>query len=173
MNMRQFLFRQEEVLNNVMLLKTKTHDCNYGSTAENTVDGEGDGARALAIASLRKSLIRIQDIGEDIDSREDLEFVDAATGLELKSDVSGRTIDNYFKDIVDKLGVQAQEANRLVENQDLMVEQLENSRSAVSGVSLDEEMSNLISFQHAYSANAKVISTIDELSDVVINGLKR
>ena len=163
----------KEILNNVMLLKTKTHDNLYTSTSLNTKDGEGDGARALAIASLRKGLIRIQDIGEDIDSRDDLEFVDSATGLELKSDVSGRTIDNYFKDIVDKLGVQAQEANRLVENQDLMVEQLENSRSAVSGVSLDEEMSNLISFQHAYSANAKVISTIDELLDVVINGLKR
>ncbi|MBV1822342.1 hypothetical protein KUA25_30510, partial [Bacteroidales bacterium MSK.15.36] len=47
------------------------------------------------------------------------------------------------------------------------------SRDAVSGVSLDEEMTNLIQFQHAYQANAKLISTVDELLDVVVNGLKR
>jgi Flagellar hook-associated protein len=40
-------------------------------------------------------------------------------------------------------------------------------------VSLDEETTNLIQYQHAYQANAKMISTIDELLDVVINGLKK
>ena len=44
---------------------------------------------------------------------------------------------------------------------------------SVSGVSLDEEMVNMITFQHAYQANAKMISTIDQLLDVVINGLMR
>lgn len=56
--------------------------------------------------------------------------------------------------------------------EDLFYE-LENSRAQVSGVSIDEEMANLIQYQHAYNANAKIISTIDELLDVVINGLKR
>ncbi len=50
---------------------------------------------------------------------------------------------------------------------------MENQKASVSGVSLDEEMTNLIQFQHAYQANAKMISTIDELLDVVINGLKK
>jgi len=50
---------------------------------------------------------------------------------------------------------------------------LEDQRSEISGVSLDEETTNLIQFQHAYQANAKMISTIDELLDVVINGLKK
>ena len=54
-----------------------------------------------------------------------------------------------------------------------MVNSVENSRLSVSGVNLDEELSNLIQFQHAYSANAKIISTLDELLDVVVNGLKR
>ena len=44
---------------------------------------------------------------------------------------------------------------------------------SISGVSLDEEMVNLMQFQHAYSASAKVVSTVDELLEVVINGLKR
>ena len=38
---------------------------------------------------------------------------------------------------------------------------------------LDEEMTNLIAAQHAYAANAKVVSTVDELLDVVVNGLKK
>ncbi len=46
-------------------------------------------------------------------------------------------------------------------------------KNSISGVSLDEEMADLIQFQHAYQANAKVISTVDELLDVIINGLKR
>ena len=50
---------------------------------------------------------------------------------------------------------------------------IDNSRLSVSGVSLDEEMINLIQFQHAYNASAKVVSTIDSLLDVVVNGLMR
>ena len=94
-------------------------------------------------------------------------------GLEIQSDVSGMTLDSYFKDIIDKLGVKAQEATRQQKNQSTMVNSVENSRLSVSGVNLDEELSNLIQFQHAYSANAKIISTLDELLDVVVNGLKR
>jgi flagellar hook-associated protein 1 FlgK len=75
--------------------------------------------------------------------------------------------------MIDKLGVQSQEAERMVTNQDSLLSSLEQSRDSVSGVSLDEEFANLIQFQHSYNANAKIISTVDELLDVVINGLKR
>ncbi|WP_279261234.1 flagellar basal body rod C-terminal domain-containing protein, partial [Clostridium neonatale] len=52
------------------------------------------------------------------------------------------------------------------------LESYEEQRLSVSGVSLDEEMTDLITFQHAYQANAKMINTVDQLLDVVINGLK-
>lgn len=162
----------KEILKNVMLIKTKENDNKYGNTSHNTEDGEGDGSRALAIAKLRDNLMRIQDINGKINSREDLKLSKGST-TELENDISGMSIDSFFKDMIDKLGVQAQESNRLVENQSIMLSELLNSRSAVSGVSIDEEVANLVAFQHAYSANAKVISTIDELLEVVINGLKR
>ena len=60
--------------------------------------------------------------------------------------------------------------DRLVEE---LLEEIDNLRLNVSGVSLDEEMVNLIQFQHSYNASAKVISTIDSLLDVVVNGLVR
>ena len=82
-------------------------------------------------------------------------------------------LDSYFKNIIDRLGVQSQEAQRMVTNQQDLLYSLEESRLSVSGVSLDEEMANLIQFQHAYNANAKIVSTLDELLEVIVNGLKR
>jgi flagellar hook-associated protein 1 len=167
------------IMNDVMLIKTRTHDWNYATEAANTEDGETDGARALAIAQLRDSLIRVQDMGTTITSRAVLfssaagnTFTDANKMI-LSSNTNGMKIDNYFRDTVDKLGIQSQEAQRMVKNQETLLASFEESRASVSGVSLDEEMTSLIQFQHAYQANAKIISTVDQLLDVVINGLKR
>jgi flagellar hook-associated protein 1 FlgK len=169
----------QEIIKDVMKIKTKTHDNNYGYTSDNSIDGEGDGARALAIAQLRDSMIRIQDFGVNIKSRSDMfDYSKGGVlltncGMTIQNDTSGTKFASYFRDTVDKLGIQAQEANRMVTNKEKMVGEIENNREAVSGVSLDEEMTNLIQYQHAYSANAKVISTVSELLDVVINGLIR
>lgn len=52
---------------------------------------------------------------------------------------------------------------------DVSLLQLNNQRGAISGVSLDEETTNLIRFQHAYAASARVISVVDELTQVILN----
>lgn len=83
------------------------------------------------------------------------------------------TIDKFYNNIIQKLGNEAQEVIRNEKNQSKILKEIDNSRLNVSGVSLDEEMVNLVQFQHSYNASAKVISTIDSLLDVVINGLKR
>jgi flagellar hook-associated protein 1 FlgK len=49
------------------------------------------------------------------------------------------------------------------------VQQIENRRLSVSGVSIDEEMANMVKYQHAYNAAAKMISVIDQIYDVTIN----
>ncbi|MBD2868410.1 flagellar hook-associated protein FlgK [Paenibacillus arenilitoris] len=83
------------------------------------------------------------------------------------------TIDAYFRSVVGQLGVQAAEANRMQANQQIIVEQVDSRRQSVSGVSLDEEMSNMIKFQHAYNAAARNMTMIDEILDKVINGMGR
>jgi flagellar hook-associated protein 1 FlgK len=169
----------KEIINDVMKLKTKTRDSNYAYASQNTVDGEGDGARALAIAQLKNSLLDIQDVGTTVNTRADLfnmskgKAVLKDNGLTVENNNNGTTLEAYFKDAIDKLGVQAQEASRMVTNQQQLLDSLNQTKDSVSGVSLDEEMANLVQFQHAYSANAKVISTVDELLDVVVNGLKK
>lgn len=158
-----------EILKDVMKI-------NVGKDADS---GETDGSRALAIAQLRDALIKVQDINITIKNRSDL--FDSAkggntlqnNGMEIVSNINGMKVDNYFKDTIDRLGVQAQEAKRMVTNQESLLNSFEESRLSVSGVSLDEEMANLVQFQHAYNANAKMIATIDELLEVVVNGLKR
>ena len=79
----------------------------------------------------------------------------------------------FYNSIIQKMGNETQEIIRNEKNQSKILKDVDNSRLNVSGVTLDEEMINLVQFQHAYNASAKVISTIDSLLNVVINGLIR
>ncbi|GJM82092.1 hypothetical protein HMSSN139_45880 [Paenibacillus sp. HMSSN-139] len=80
------------------------------------------------------------------------------------------TIDDYFKAIVGQVGVQANEAKRQADNALILTDQVNAKRQSVSGVSLDEEMSNMMMFQHAYSAAARFMTTFDEVLNKLING---
>ncbi|HHW60456.1 MAG TPA: flagellar hook-associated protein FlgK [Syntrophomonadaceae bacterium] len=79
------------------------------------------------------------------------------------------TSDDFWRSICADLGVISQEATRMAENQDRLLGQLDNKRQSLSGVSLDEELTNLIRFQHAYNAASRFITTIDEQIDVIVN----
>ncbi|QEK11307.1 flagellar hook-associated protein FlgK [Crassaminicella thermophila] len=79
--------------------------------------------------------------------------------------------DDFFKSVISNLGVDGQEAIRMVDNQQVLINDIDNKRQSISGVSLDEEMSNMIKFQHAYNACARMITTVDEMLDKIINGM--
>jgi len=53
----------------------------------------------------------------------------------------------------------------------VLVEHLKNRRDSISGVSLDEEMIDMIRFQHAYAAAARVLTAMDEMLDTIITRL--
>jgi flagellar hook-associated protein 1 len=78
---------------------------------------------------------------------------------------------NYYEGVIGGMAVQSQEANRMTVNNEALQLAVENKRQSVSAVSLDEEMTNMIQFQHAYNASARMISLQDELLDKIINGL--
>ena len=82
------------------------------------------------------------------------------------------SLDGYFASVVAQVGTQKGEAGRAAENQSLLLSSLEVQRQSVMGVSLDEEMTNMVKFQHGYTASARVISTMDEMIQTVLN-LKR
>lgn len=79
------------------------------------------------------------------------------------------TIASYLGSMIGQLGIQSQEAKRQTDNSDYLVDQVNSRRQSVSGVSLDEEMSNMLVFQHAYSAAARFMTTYDEMLDKLIN----
>lgn len=130
---------------------------------------EGNGERALLISQIRNLKMDILSITDRDAFVSDVSF--DITGLTVKSNPNGMTIDNYFKSTITSLGVSSQEAERMVTNQEALISQLETRKESISGVSIDEEITNMIQFQRAYQANAKMISVIDELLEVVVNGL--
>lgn len=81
------------------------------------------------------------------------------------------TVEDFYRSIIGQLGVESENAKRQSSNQDSLLANIDGQRQSVSGVSLDEEMSNLIKFQHAYNAAARAMTTFDELLDKVINGM--
>jgi flagellar hook-associated protein 1 FlgK len=83
----------------------------------------------------------------------------------------GASLMDYFRKLLTKLGVDANEANNMVTNQDAMINQLDQMRLSVMGVSLDEEMTNMIRFQHGYNAAARMMTTMDEMLDIIVNRL--
>jgi flagellar hook-associated protein FlgK len=79
--------------------------------------------------------------------------------------------EDYIKSLVSNLGVDAAEANRVSTNQALLVNEYGTAKDSIMGVSLDEEMANMIKFQTAYNANARMVNVFDEMLDLVVNRL--
>jgi len=79
------------------------------------------------------------------------------------------TFDDAANTLVSRIGYDVQAAKASASNQADMMTYLENYRESVSGVSLDEEMVNLVKFQAAYDAAAKMISMADEMLDSLMS----
>jgi flagellar hook-associated protein 1 len=79
-------------------------------------------------------------------------------------------LNQSYRTLISKLGTDAQEAQSFASNAEAAVTAVDNSRQSVSGVSLDEEMTDMIKYQHAYSAASRTITTMDEMLDKLING---
>jgi len=77
--------------------------------------------------------------------------------------------EDFMKSLVATLGIDSQQAIRYSDNQNIIVNQIEKRRMSVSGVSIDEEVTNLVKFQNAYNASARMITTMAEIYDTLIN----
>lgn len=88
---------------------------------------------------------------------------------DLSATLSGSSLDSFYNSLIGSLGVQSQSAASLTANQTTLVSQIENWRQSVSGVNVDEEMSNMIRFQKGYAAAARVLTSMDEMLDKLIN----
>jgi flagellar hook-associated protein 1 FlgK len=110
----------------------------------NAVPGDkpGDNSNAVAIANLQNS---------------------------LTMNGNSATFGAYYESFIGEVGHAVQQAGSYYDHQDQMVHQLENYRESISGVSVDEEMVNLVKYQNAYQAAAKLITTADEMMQSVLD----
>lgn len=77
----------------------------------------------------------------------------------------------FYIALIGDLAVETEEAIKMTENTSTLRNQVDESRMATSAVSLDEEISNLVKFQHAYNASARNMTTVDEMLDRIINNM--
>ncbi|RKD24242.1 flagellar hook-associated protein FlgK [Ammoniphilus oxalaticus] len=142
------------------------------ANAVNTKIGNGpdffSGGDAISIEVKRDSLdgINFDEGNPNLAQRiADLKFEDI--------DELGTTFDDDYRQIISGLGIRSQQASRMANNSDVLLNQIDLQRQSVSGVSLDEEMVNMIRYQQAYNAAARFVTTIDEVLDRVVNGMGR
>jgi len=79
-----------------------------------------------------------------------------------------KTFDDYFAVSVGRIGLLGEQSQIALETQNLLMKQLHEMRQSVSGVSVDEELSNMIKYQQGYAAAARFISVVNSLLDTLI-----
>ena len=104
----------------------------------------GDGRAAVEIASIRNSKIMVGNM---------------------------KTFDDSFADSVTNVGLKGEQAETQFNSHMAIMNDLRNMRDSISGVNIDEELSDIIKFQYGYNAAAKFVTVWDSLIDTVINRL--
>ncbi|GHV92384.1 flagellar hook protein FlgK [Spirochaetia bacterium] len=112
----------------------------FGENGRRANPGNGDAA--LAIAAIRNTPVMVGQLG---------------------------TFDDYFADAVGRIGLLGEQSGRNLETQNLVMKQLNELRQSISGVSIDEELANMIKYQHGYNAAARFITTVNSMLDTIIN----
>ncbi len=111
------------------------------------LSGTGDGQNALNISNIQNSLV----------------FSSGA----FTPGAGTSTFDDFYNSMVSGLGAGSRSSQSILGQQEGVMLQLNSQRESISGVSLDEEMVNLIKFQQAYAASARMITVIEEMFDVL------
>ncbi|RMG24384.1 MAG: flagellar hook-associated protein FlgK [Armatimonadetes bacterium] len=106
----------------------------------------GDGSVALAIARLREAPLTV---------------------------LGGRSLATYFADLVGRIGQDSQSFAQKLDIQTTLLNQIEQQRQGVSGVNLDEELSNMVRYQRAFQSAAKVLSVLDQTTEELIRAFGR
>ena len=124
------------------VIRTDINNIAAGYKSPEGLPYPGDNRAALAIASIRNTPVMVGNT---------------------------RTFDEYFAESVTLIGLKGEQAQRSMETQKAILSELHNMRDAISGVNVDEELSDIIKFQYGYSASARFISVVDEMLDTIIN----
>ena len=90
------------------------------------------------------------------------------TGIGTATSPFSGPISSFIGQVLSTQGSAAASAKSLSEGQDVVVNSLQQSFNSASGVNIDSEMANLLTLQNAYSANARVLTTIDQMFNTLV-----
>jgi flagellar hook-associated protein 1 len=91
--------------------------------------------------------------------------------LQTGAIISSESPSEFYASLVGEVGADAAHATTMQANQDLVVEHLKARRESISGVSLDEEATDMVRYQHQYQAAARVITIMDQNLDTIISSM--
>lgn len=134
---------------------------NLSNIAASSKSGEsGNGNNALYLSMIK-----------DVQITNGSATLPSGSGTTVSVPITGGTVQTFYQGLIGKIGVDGQQAERMKTNAETLATSVDNKRQSVSSVSLDEEMTNMIKFQHAYNAAARMITAIDEMLDKIINDM--
>jgi len=137
-----------------------------GTNLFNPPPASGTGAAAsLSVAITDPSLIAASSDGTSGNNAN----ADAMYALSNQAIVNGESPSDYYSGIVFNVGNAVSNASAQQNASNLVLQQLNDQRAAVSGVSLNEEAANMIQYQQAYAASAQVITAINDMMYTAIN----
>ena len=84
--------------------------------------------------------------------------------------ISTVSINQYYNGMMSRLGADAENIDRTLKQQDDLMTQIEQWRQSTSGVDWNEELTNMLKFQTGYGACSRVLTSMDEMLDKLING---
>lgn len=93
----------------------------------------------------------------------------ALAGLSQNKFIFGQTLSQAYSQTVATFGQALSTVNNDLANQDTVDSMLSRQRDSIGGVSLDEEMTDLTRFQKAFQASARLVTTVDEMLDTLVN----
>ena len=93
----------------------------------------------------------------------------ASVALQVAGLRDNATIGVAYRQLVTRVGSETQESHRSLSNAELLANALRDRRDGVSGVSLDEEMTNLTRYQRGFQASARALNAMDEMIDQLVN----
>ncbi|WP_046178137.1 flagellar hook-associated protein FlgK [Domibacillus tundrae] len=120
-----------------------------------------------------KNALNLSNVGAMLLNNNSVELLGGGTldisNLDLP--IKSGSLNSFYESVIGRLGVDSQQAQRMEQNVEVLRSTVVTNRESVSSVSLDEEMTNLIKFQHAYNGAARMITIVDEMLDKIINGM--
>ena len=135
-------------------------------------------ARPLEMGNIRLnpnlsdlSLIAASRTGDAGDNTIALEIANLRNKAMIMDKMGLVSLDDYYQYIILTVGNRASEATNIAESQGRLVEAADAQRTAIAGVSMDEEMTHMLKFKFAYDAASRVLNIIDSMIETVVNRL--